>query len=362
METFLPFLCLLLGSALTLIAIWLMVRRAVHQLDTAETYREVAQQLGLVVDTRGVSLRGHLDERRIWIGEVLEGFGTERRTDVRGILSFERSLGMGLLIRSRTRSERWFRRHSVELQTGDATLDARVMVQCDDPAALRLLLTPEVTVALLVLVERCPAMSLTDDEILVWLKDSPGAPDQLLALITAMARTAAALEAARRDIPAPHSLDGLVDRWRPLAEQLGMEIEPAWPAMIGTITGHRVDVVARREASGYAAMIAVHFGPHPELGLLIRPQVEPDGYWSVGQDIQVGDPAFDPRFVVKGWDPAAVCARLKPDARSALLALAERGPVVVDDRGVVCRGLSLDPADLREALTDALAAARGMGW
>jgi hypothetical protein len=351
------------GSGLTLYALWSVVRRASRQIEVSGGYRDVALELGLSVDTRGLSIRGHLGERRLWVGEVMEGFGIDRHGVVRAILTFERPLGYGLELRSLTRSEAWFkRRPAVEIGTGHPALDKHLTARCDDPAALRALFTPEVATAMELLVQRAPSVALTDDEILVSLTEAPSDGVALRGWIDLLVSVAEALERARAAIPSPHALDGLEARWVAFATERGLAIEPAWPALIGMIDGRRVEVVARRELSGYAGTLLLHFRPHPELGLLVQPQRDPDGYWNVGQDIQVGDALFDPAFVVKGWDPTAVCNRLGPAARAALLALNARGPVVVDDRMIVLRGLSLDPAAIGPAMDEANAAARAMGW
>lgn len=354
---------LALGSGLTLVALWRILRRSSRQLEVAAAYRDVAMELGLAVDTRGLSIRGHLGERRLWLGEVLEGFGVDRHSVVRAILAFERPLGLGLEVRSLTRAESWLkRRPAVEMGTGQPALDKLVTARCDDPAALRALFTPDVAAALEALVARTPSVIVSDDELLVALDDSPDDAIALRSWVDGLVRLAEALERARAAIPVPAALEGLEARWAPLAAAYGMVVEPAWPALVGLVDGRRIEIVARREHAGYAAMLLLHFRPHPELGLLVQPQRDPDGYWSVGQDIQVGDSAFDPAFVVKGWDPNAVCNRLGPDARAALLALHARGAVVVDDRVILLRGLSLDVADVRAAVEEANMAARGMGW
>ncbi len=351
------------GSALTLYAMWRMLRRTTRQLEISSAYRDVALELGLSVDTRGLSLRGHLGERRLWLGEVMEGFGVDRHVVVRAILTFERPLGLGLELRTLTTAEAWLRRRpAVEMGTGNPALDKRVTARCDDPASMRALLTPEVVTALDALVARSPSVLVTDDELLLSLADSPDDAVALRGWVDALLRVADAIERARATIPAPHALDGLEGRWALFAAELGLVLEPAWPALVGLVDGRRLEVIARREHAGYAAMMMLHFRPHPELGLLVQPQRDPDGYWSVGQDIQVGDPVFDPTFVVKGWDPNAVCIRLGPEARGALLALHGRGAVVVDDRGILVRGLSLEVAEIRAAVDEASAAARAMGW
>jgi hypothetical protein len=362
--TFIAIACLFAGVFLTLGALYMVVRRALRQLAVANTYREVAQELGLQVDTRGASVRGHLGDRRIWIGEVLEAHGLERRIEVRGLIGFERPLALGLHVQRRGRASRLLRQKQLmEVAIGEPDLDRAVVVQGDEAERTRAVFTPEVRAAIRVLLSKCREIAIHDEEVQVWLSAPEESRAALHDLVNAMLRLSEAIEAARRGIPAPASLDGSAPMWAELASSLGLELEGWLPGISGMLDGHRVLLATHRENDGYAAALRLWFNPHPDLGLLLRPQVEPDGYWSVGQDIQVGDRPFDEAFVIKGYDPHAVVARLNADVRKGLLGLRARGRVVVDDRGLVLTGLGLDaPAGLADALKAAAAVANAIGW
>ena len=362
MDAFVPLLCLMTGSVLTLAVLGLMVRRAVNQLSVASAYRDVAQELGLQVDTRGISVRGHLGGRRIWIGEVLEQRGTDRLVEVRGMVGFLRPLGLGVNLRRRGRADRLLRRHRANVPLGDPLLDRTLEFSADDAVAAQSLLTPLVRGGLQALLRRWPDITVTDDDLQIRLPKPQGSATELHDLVTTMTHLAEALEAARRDVPAPSALQALLEPWTALATRLGIELEAWLPAIRGSFEGHDVLVVAHRLPDGYGASIQLGFQPHPDLGLLLRPQVEPDGYWSVGQDIQVGDPRFDAAFVVKGYDPGAVRARLSDVARARLLELRSAGPILVDDRGLLLRGAPLEPDQLEPLIRLATAAARALGW
>lgn len=363
MDTLIPVLCLLSGVVLTLGTIGLALKRGVRQLAVASAYREVARDLGLQIDTRGVSVRGHLGDRRIWIGEVLEAEGLDRRVEVRGVLTLKRPLALGLQVRRRGRTDRlWSRGRAPEVRLGEPDLDRILHVHGDDPERVRALFVPAVRESLRLLAARWPDLVLTDDELQVWLRQPADDPTELAELVDAMVRSVEAMEEARREVPAAHGLEADVTAWGPVADALSLDLEPWLPAMTGLVEGHRVLVAAQREADGYAATLRLWFNPHPELGLLLRPQVEPDGYWSVGQDIQVGDAEFDAAFVVKGYDPSAVCARLSEGARKRLLELTRLGTLVVDDQGLLLRGMPLDPKQVTDAIRRAAAAARAIGW
>src|SRR5690349_9958453 len=116
-------------------ALFMFARRGMRQLQIASTYGDVARELGLDVDTRGVSLQGHLGDQRLWVGEVMVGHGPDRRMVCWGVLDLERPLGLGLLMRRRGLSERLFRRpRGVRITPVDPDLDRHVEIHGDDPA------------------------------------------------------------------------------------------------------------------------------------------------------------------------------------------------------------------------------------
>jgi hypothetical protein len=329
----------------------------------ATAYREAAQRLGLQVDTRGVSVRGYLNDRRIWIGEVLERLGPERSVEVRGVVGFLWPLGLGLLIARRGSADRLLRRTPTRpLRTGNATLDGVIDVQADDSDLGAGLFSPAVVGALERLVRRWPGVCITDTEVSVRLRQPETTPDALRDLVHALTDAAEALEAARLALSPPRALLEGAAAWEATAPALGLELLPALPGLSGLFEGYRVLFSAHRAVDGYATTLSLWFQAHPDLGLLLRPQVEPDGYWSVGQDIQVGDPPFDAAFVIKGYDPHGVRLRLGPAVRAPLLRLRASGNLVVDDRGLVLSGLPPDPSGLRPLLADAVAAAKALGW
>ena len=362
MDALLPFACLILGIALPMGAVFLMVRRAWRQLGAAEAYREMGHRLGLPVDTRGLSLQGYLDRRPLWIGQVMQGHGTERQFSTRGLVGFSRPLGYGLLVRRRG-MRRLFRMRSPEVRLGDEDLDKLFNVNSDAREAVRSLLThPAVRSALLDLVASWPHVVLTDHAVRVMLKAPENTSADLEHLVRAMERVATALENTRQELPPPDRLEEHVPLFDTLATELGLTNERSLPALTGKIDGYDVLVCIRRQARGYAAAVRLWFGEHPELGLRVAPQTRPDGYWSVGQDIQFGDERFDDGFVVKGYNPGVVRERLDLPTRELLLSLQSRGDIDVDDHAISIRNLDIDAAVLRDTVREAAAMAVSLGW
>lgn len=356
-------LALLLGIALPVGVLVALVSRGKRQLDAAEAYRAVAVNLGLMVDTRGVSVQGHLGERRLWVGEVMVGHGPDRRTALWGVVDMQRPLGLGLQVRRRGLSERVFRRgRAPGVELGDEGFDRRVEVLGDDPARVRTLMGDrEVKSALAALMARWPDVVITDYSVRVHLNAPLTTERDLQDFVDGLLRLASALEDARRTVAVPERLQVTARDWSALAED-GIALEAWLPALAGERDGRRLVVTAWRADAGYQADLRLYFRPHRDLGLRVRPQVEPDGYWSVGQDIQVEDEAFDQAFVIKGWDPGKVRGLLGEEARVALLDAARCGHLQIDDQRLHLRDLPLAEPAIRDAVASAIRVADALGW
>lgn len=355
----LAFLTLLVGVALPVWVLFLLLRRGKRQLDAAIAYRHVASELGLDVDTRGVSVHGHLDDDRLWVGEVMVGHGQDRRTAIWGVLDLERPLGLGLQVRRRGLSERVFRRgRAPGVELGDP-FDQRFELRGDSAPRVRALVgDPGVKAALGGLMARWPDVVVTDSSVRVHLKAHETDPERLMDLVERMRNLARTLSEARRAVGVPDALTSVVTAWAGIDD---LELEPWLPALKGQLEGREVLVTIHRVDRGYRAELRLMLEPPRELGLRVRPQTGPDGYWSVGQDIQFDDAAFDRAYVVKGWDPDRVRDHLTPQVREALLAV-QTVNLMLDDRRLVLRGLSTDVRTVREALRDATRIADALGW
>ncbi|MCA9494784.1 MAG: hypothetical protein KC621_32875 [Myxococcales bacterium] len=364
MDALSSLLCLLTGTALPTGAAFLLVRRATRQLAVSETYGSVSRELGLDVDTRGLSLRGHLGEQRLWVGEVMVGYGPDRRTMCWGVLDLERPLGLGLLLRRRGISDRLFRRpRGPRVQLPNDPLERFVEIHGDEPDRVLALLDPTVREVLLATLRRWRDVVVTDTSVRIHLPHPLSRAEELRELVTTLRSLATALHAARRAVPPPSPLVARADGWQRLADALGLQFEPSFPGVAGELDGRPVRVTPIRSADGYCAELRLGFREHRRTGLRLRPQEEaPDGYWSVGQDIQFGDEAFDRAFVVKGWDPDYVRDLLSPPVRQGLLALHTLGRLDLDDLRLHLGGLALDPARLEPLLVQASRSADALEW
>lgn len=363
MDAVTAILCLLSGSAIPLLGIFMFARRGMRQLQIASTYGDVARELGLDVDTRGVSLQGHLGDQRLWVGEVMVGHGPDRRMVCWGVLDLERPLGLGFVLRRRGLSERLFRRpRGVRITPVDRELDRQVEIHGDDPSLVRGLLDSVVCEVTGLMLARWRDLIVTDQSVRVSLSQPPSRVDDLRDLVAGMRALATALSGARQGLEPPAGLRPQAGAWQALAERLGLAFEPAYPGLSGELDGRSVRITPVRTAEGYGAEIRLGFRAHRRTGLRLRPQVEPDGYWSVGQDIQLGDPPFDAAFVVKGHDPENVRELLSAPVREGLLALSATGRLDVDDLRLFVGGLPAEPLELEPIVVQATRTADAMGW
>jgi hypothetical protein len=319
-------------------------RRGTRQLQAAGAYREVASALGLAVDTRGASLHGVLAGRPLWVGEVMVGHGPERRTEVHGVIGMRRSLGLGLDLRRRAR------RRDQGVPLGDPELERRLVATAAWPEGLVGTLDAGSRAPLLAVVKAHPAIEITDDQVRVRMPRALHRPSDLAAVVEELEGLAAALESARAAIQAPVPLQAWIEPWADLADRFDLGLVPTLPALRGRCGDHLVEIAPEWRGDRYFARICALFEPDEFTGLRLEPQRGPDGYHNVGQDIQVGDAAFDAAFVVKGFDPEEIRARLTPAVREDLIALLADGEVTVDDHRLCLAAAAPEPASLARVL------------
>lgn len=347
----LPLLCLLVGIALPLVAAGVLLRRGLRPLAAATAYRNAAWRLGLDVDTRGLSLRGRVDGRRLFVGAALD----EGRPRIRAVLDLGFPLGLGLVLRRRSERRLRLRRPRVQVVTGDAAFDRAFEIRAFDPDRAARLLTAPVRTAFGALARHHPDLELTDRWVRLSLRRHPPSDRWLLDLVDRLVNLVLAVEQAREAVPPDPRLAPVAEAWAPLAESIGCQLLPSLPALRGTFGGRAL------------TLQAVHYAdaPHAELRLARAPSsaglhVEPRVAGPVGQDLRLGDPDFDEAFVVKGRDAAAAARELGPEARRCLLALRSLGDVFVDEERLWLPEAPVAPEALAGRLTAARAAVEAL--
>lgn len=357
-------LCLLTGILLPFLVLGLAVRRGLRPMAAASAYRNVAWKLGLEADTRGVSLQGYVDRRRLFVGEVVDHDGRRRRVQVRAVVDLDVPLGVGLWVRPRQQRRLRLRRRAptTSLQLGEPALDEALEVRAFEADVARGLFDDEVRGALADLVEHYRDVEITDHWVRVHLSRHPSSDRALLALVDALKRMAVALERARQTLDPPEAMARLVPAWQGLAERLQLQLLPALPCVTGTVDGRAIRITPVRREDDWCADVRLVFADHTALGLQLAPQRAEMDRWSIGQDIEVDDPAFDDAFIIKGFDPRTIRAALGPDVRAALLALQGRASVRVDDVVLQLEDAPVDADVLASLVGDALQAAHALGW
>ncbi len=343
-----------LGAGLVCVALALLIVFAVvgtrggwHPILAARAYRILAAERGLHLDTRGLAVHGHIGDRAVWIGEVAVGHGPERRRQILATVGFRRPLGLGFRIRRKGRGSR----KRTQIPIPHKRLARRIEVACDDPERATQLLGGPVLDALLAISSRWPDLQVDDTRVRLRLRRAEAGPDRLRDLLASLEGLASAIESARLGLGPMVPLD----TWRAAAERLGLTLEEGLPALSGQLNGHSVVACAMRDGVRIVVDVRVRrAGPRLGLSLSLQPMDVPPSL--LGQDIPMGDAAFDQAFVVKGWDPGRVRDAVGPEARSRLIALSQRATLRVDDDVVTAQFPCLDLADdLLEVLGCAVA-------
>lgn len=185
----------------------------------------------------------------------------------------------------------------------------------------------------------------------------------LLWAIPAAARLAALMHERRGRVPPASPLAPHRDAWFRFARQHGLAASDAPLAMWGTIDGDSVQASAvRTRPLTYAIEVLARYPEPLHAGFAVRSSglLDPLRGFFGAEDHELGDPAFDRAFVVRGRLDV-VHAVLQPAVRTRIVELSERaGPVQIFDHGVVIQSpsLSRDPAQAIRMVSDAADLAR----
>jgi hypothetical protein len=252
---------------------------------------------------------------------------------------------------------RWFRRaRGHEIKTADPEFDKVFLVTGDDDAVVRALLDAPLRERLAALARRHPDLLVSDHHLRLLLRRAEVHPEAVHGIVRDLRALADELVRARARTAPPVRLGALAPALADLAASRELALDPSWPLLAGERGGHAIELAIRREDEGYRAEVTAWRRVPTDFGFRLRRQVEPDGYWSVGQDIQVDDGPFDAAFVIKGYAPDRVRERLGPETRRRLLSLTTLGEVEADDHLLRVRGVPLDPAALADAVDRCAAA------
>lgn len=357
----------ILGGVLGLSIVYMRYQKSAWQ--------RAAQELGLALAPhphyRGALFKPYYTEWmvgeraglpvRVGVRIVVSGSGKSRsRTFYTWAeVQYGRPLGLGLTAIAQGLLGRMFGAVVGEhdLQLGDATLDQAYTIHAVEPeVARRLLLVPYVR------------------EALGWHRDAPFRPqihdDQLrvetrgkvLDAVSLGRALDGAVDLARRILAAraevgPSSAEHvLATAWQQVATARGLALDLAAGRMSGRVEGMHVEAATLVQKGARVTQLVVRFDRPLGVGLRLTRQGALSGVGKLlgMQDIEVGDPVFDQRFVVKGAPVEAVRAMLTPEVRARLVELqAQAGELSVADDALVAEvaWLISDPAGLDAGLT-----------
>ena len=161
----------------------------------------------------------------------------------------------------------------------------------------------------------------------------------------------------------------MYDVYRRLAAQLGMRLSPEDPGMMTfafTLAGELDDHpgwLQRVCGSGARIEITAPLERHLDLGLAVHRSglVSRVAELFGKRDVQVGDPAFDAAFAIRGDEPERVQALLTPRVRAELMAVRASDFELSDAELSSTRGVDReDAAHLEQALREAVRVARSV--
>ena len=278
---------------------------------------------------------------RLGVRVVVTGSGDSRSTTyyTYARVDFGRSLDLGLGVTPRNVVARFFGSlvGEKDVQVGDEAVDPFYTIHAADEAvASRMLGAPYVREALVALKGANFKPHIGDESLRcerVGKSFDPGALGVALDSAVDLARR---LLAARETV-GPSSAEHAVSTvWRDVAASLGFQLDVANTRMQGRAEGMHVEVDTQLRQRRRWTVFTVRFDRQLGVGLSLTRQGSLSALTKLfgAQDIELGDPVFDQRFVVKGSPEPRVRALLTPTVRALLVDLQGHATQleVADDR------------------------------
>ena len=163
-----------------------------------------------------------------------------------------------------------------------------------------------------------------------------GAPERYRAAFELFAWAAQMILARRAKNPPPWELE-IAETWPALAQGWGLALDVRRGAMTGTVRGRPTKVCLGSHEGAFITRVEIAV-PTPTGCELSLARQDGDGFFSKlfrGQDVVVGDPAFDAAFIVKGEPESFVRAALTPAARAHVLELTRTGCAITLKEGTL---------------------------
>lgn len=316
----------------------------------ASVLEAAAERLGLSYGTSGGVLalpfaRGEID------GQKVRCTWSDRQTRVEALL--QPPLDLGLAIHSRGFVELPSLSQGVLL--GDANWDAEVFATADDAARAAVLFAGDARSAVLRVNATHASFEMTDKAIAAYALQFD--VEALVQAFQLVARAGASVSAARKAVPVAAPIAAHAAALRSFAPDRPLKIEETPLHAHGDVGGARVIVrFVRIGRSDFDLEVrASALEPGQPIGLVVHRESMVDRVKTFlgGQDIETGDPAFDPAFLVRAGEAELALGALDDDVRALLLDLRARfETVALDDAALVLRGAAkkVRPEDLAMVL------------
>lgn len=327
----------------------------------SKRWQQAAQALGLRLErnprysgalfkpyyvNRMVGRRGGLPVA-IGVRVVSSGSGDNRSTTyyTYAVVDFERSLELGLRARAKHAVSRLLSAvvGESDVQVGDPEIDPYYSIWAAEPEMVqRLFGVPYVGEALRWHREAPFRPQIDDDSVRVETRGKELDPTALGRAMDGAVDLARRVLAARGEIGVTPAEEAVTTSWRQVAQARGFTLDLENTRMHGRYEGVYVDVDTKIQNGGRVTQFTVRYDRPLGVGLKLTRQGSMSGLGKLlgMQDIEVGDPMFDGRFVVKGSPERAVRALLTPEVRARLVDLQSQAShlEVADDRLVAVVG------------------------
>lgn len=327
----------------------------------ADDWGDCPAALNMTVSETGLltgTWDGHIPIRGLHTWELREDSGGKEYyryyTELYAIFEPELLAGMKLY-RQAMSSRAWTAVFGQkDLQLGHESFDKRYHVSAADPDLTRRILSGPPMELLLGAAERQPHLWVSDRYVTVEYDGYERDLDRCRSALQDAGRIAVLLVDARRRELA-HWEPALRDSWSRIASAWECAFDPVAAKIHGVVRGTEI-TVETGYFTGLCTRVKVRLREPLGCELSLARQ-DGDGFFSRlfrGQDVELGDPAFDAAFVVKGEPEARVREVLSPLARQWLVALDQRAHAfsLKDDTLTVTARRPVVEAEALEAMLD----------
>lgn len=206
-----------------------------------------------------------------------------------------------------------------DIQVGIPELDRLYSIAGQDPHHVRRLLWGRPAETLLSMVATQPQLTVNDQYVVIEYPEYERGLEKCRWSLHAVARLAGVIAEARRREAAAWE-PAWAATWSAVARGWGLELDAPRGRIEGAVRG--TSVIAQLSPDGTHTELTITLGRRLGCTLKLEKQ-NGSGFFAKlfrGQDIIVGDAAFDEAFIVKGQPESDVRTLLNPDACRALVA------------------------------------------